>query len=33
VKIDKVVKPTIKGIINRKDELLEKAIDMLVKRQ
>jgi len=29
VKIDFIVKPTIKGIIDRKDELLEKAINIL----
>jgi hypothetical protein len=29
VKIDEFVKPTIKGIINKKDELLEKAINIL----
>ena len=29
VKIDFIVKPTIKGMIERKDELLEKAIDIL----
>jgi hypothetical protein len=29
VKIDEFVKPTIKGVINKKDELLEKAINIL----
>jgi len=29
VKIDFIVKPTIKGIIERKDELLERAVDIL----
>ncbi|MET4081893.1 C-terminal processing protease CtpA/Prc [Pedobacter sp. UYP30] len=29
VKIDVVVKPTIQGIINKKDELLEKAVNIL----
>ena len=29
VRIDKIVKPTIKGIINKKDELLEKAVNIL----
>jgi len=31
VKIDNIVKPTIKGVIDRKDELLEKAINILTK--
>ncbi|WP_167354751.1 S41 family peptidase [Pedobacter terrae] len=32
VKIDFIVKPTIKGIIERKDELLERAVDILTNR-
>lgn len=31
VKIDEFVRPTIKGVINKKDELLEKAINILTK--
>lgn len=33
VKIDFIVKPTIKGTIKRKDELLERAIDILTNNQ
>jgi len=29
VKIDKVIRPTIKGIAAGKDELLDKAIEMI----
>jgi hypothetical protein len=30
VKIDKVIRPTIKGIAAGKDELLDKAIEMIL---
>ena len=33
VKIDFIVKPTIKGTIKRKDELLERAINILTNNQ